>query len=97
MSSPTTTGWALDKGRLAVRAGLPLTYTLVLIGYAELAEQLLRDGNRYEGSTPGQVAYLLGVSESTVLRYTREAIRTAVLVASRVPGNYRLSEEAFNR
>jgi hypothetical protein len=88
--SSNYTAWALDAGRKITRAGEPLTFTLVLVAFAQDAAESVASPNGYQATWPHVVASRVGVSEATVRRYIKTAVRHNLLHAYG-PG-YRLPE-----
>jgi len=85
--------WALDAGRKITRAGEPLTFTLVLVAFAQEAHEALESSNGYQATWSHVVASRVGVSEATVRRYIKTAVSKGLLV-QHGPG-YRLPESVL--
>jgi DNA-binding IclR family transcriptional regulator len=71
--SSNYTAWALDAGRKITAAGEPLTFTLVLVAFAQEAAEALTSPSGYTGTSTHAVAARVGVSNATVQRYVKTA------------------------
>jgi hypothetical protein len=87
--------WAFWASRKHLR-GEPLTAQLVLVAYAQHALAALSSQQGYMYTMPEDISNLIGISTSTVRRYTKMLAAKGLLNNTSYLSGARVSEDAFN-